>query len=107
MQPHGEPVLSPDKCRRLLLLTNGGYTMTKFNVKLLGPCNVAEAVHESFTIHNIEGQHVASGLNVELPDGERFIRVFDYNPPLKAALDEYFSSRTRVSEVTFSRPFDG
>jgi hypothetical protein len=106
MQPHGEPVLSPDKCRRLLLLTNGGYTMTKFNVKLLGPCNVAEAVHESFTIHNIEGQHVASGLNVELA-GKRSIRIFDYNTPLKAELDKYFSSRTRVSEVSFSRPFNG
>ena len=80
--------------------------MTKFNVRLLGPCKVAEATHEAFTIHTTDDQHVASGLNVELA-GKRSIRIFDYDAPLEAELDEYFSSRKNVSEVSFSRPFSG
>lgn len=79
--------------------------MTKFQVKLLAACQVAEAVHQSFTIH-LDGNHVASGLNVEL-NKKRFIRIFDYDVPLKAKLDEYFSSRKGVNEVTFSRPYEG
>ena len=79
--------------------------MIKFQVKLLDPCQVAEAVHQAFSIH-LGDKHVASGVNVEL-NGQRFIRIFDYDVPLKAQLDEYFSSRKRVNEVSFSRPYSG
>ena len=77
--------------------------MTNFDVKLLAPCNVGPAVHQAFSIH-LNDNHVASGLNVEL-EGRRMIRIFDYDVPLYDELNAYFSSRTNVEEVSFSRPF--
>ena len=82
--------------------------MPIFNVKLLDPCRVGgEATHTSFSIHNANGQHVASGVNVEMDDGPRYIRIFDYDVPIKAELNTYFSSRKGVDEVSFSRPYSG
>jgi len=81
--------------------------MTKFNIKLMGPCRVLEATHESFTILDANDQHVASGVNVETDKGQRFIRIFDYDVPIKADLNTYFSSRKGVDEVSFSRPYLG
>lgn len=78
----------------------------KFMVELLSPCNVLDAIHTSGKIL-LEGEWVGSLVNVEMPDGRRFIRIYDYNPPLKDALYAYFSSRKGVSECTFSRPFMG
>lgn len=80
--------------------------MTKFNVKLLKPCNVGPAVHQAFSIFTTDDVQVGSGLNVEV-EGKRMIRIFDYDVPYQAELKAYFSSRTMVSEVTFSRPYGG
>ena len=76
----------------------------QFNVKLLAPCNVGTAVHQAFSIFTTDDKHVGSGLNVELADNRRVIRIFDYDVPYQADMKAYFSSRTKVSEVTFSRP---
>ena len=84
--------------------------MTKFNVALLPPAVVVvgnhSATHQAFTIL-LDNKQVGSGLNVEMPDGRRFIRIFDYDVPLRADLLAYFGSRKGVSECTFSRPYNG
>ena len=80
--------------------------MKNFEIKLVGnPTEVGgEAIHQAFSIH-LDDKHVGNGLNVE--HHGRSIRVFDYDVPLKGALEEYFSSRKGVKEVTFSRPYNG
>lgn len=77
-----------------------------FNVELLAPCRVMESIHTSGKIL-LDGVHVGSLVNVQMDDGRRFIRIFDYDAPLKADLQAYFGSRKGVNELTFSRPLVG
>lgn len=76
-----------------------------FSVEILKSTRVGgESTHTPVRILK-DSNHVASAVNVEMDDGRRFIRIFDYDVPLKAELDAYFSSRKGVNEVSFSRPF--
>lgn len=80
--------------------------MTIFTVKSCGAACMVGGTHshQAFSILK-EGVHVGNLINVIDPDGKRFIRIDNYNKELKDQLDEYYSSRKGVTEVTFSRPF--
>jgi hypothetical protein len=70
-------------------------------------CVDGRIVHHQVFIILLDGQQIGNGINVDMLDGRKFIRIFDYDVPLKADLLAYFGGRADINELTFSRPFFG
>lgn len=83
--------------------------MVTFTYSLGAPCNVGnEAIHAAGAVY-MDGEHVASVIQVVTLAGLTAWRVFDYDEPLKGLLEAFFMKEPILGfspgEVTFSRPF--
>ena len=67
-------------------------------------CKVGSAFHTGLEITN-DGVHVANAIMV-VTLHNKSLRVYDYDVPLKDAIEKTFSSMEQFDEITFSRPYD-
>lgn len=66
-------------------------------------CNVGDHFHRPFNV-TMDGIIVANGIDVTFPDSHIELRIYNYDPRFKSAIDDMFSSIVGVREVTFSKP---
>jgi hypothetical protein len=66
-------------------------------------CKVADHFHKPFNV-TMNGAVIANGIDVTYPNGHIELRIFNYDPRFKSAIDDMFSSIVGVQEVTFSNP---
>ena len=85
--------------------------MATFTYSLGSPCNVGgEAIYSAAAgAVYMDGEHVASVVQVVTLAGLTAWRVYDYDEPLKGLLEAFFMKEPiygfSPGEVTFSRPF--
>lgn len=67
-------------------------------------CQVGSAHHTGLEITN-NGAHVANAVIV-VTQKTKCLRVYDYDVPLKDAIEKTFGDMQQFDEITFSRPYD-